>query len=93
MGFDFIRTIMFFGIGLDLDLEFMTKEKVITVTERKSVRIFDVTITRSLDRKLSLVITKIGDEIDSMIDENGEEIDKYDDEWFEFVNMLEVYLK
>ena len=86
MGFDFIHTIMFFGIGLEM-------EKVITVTERKSVRMFDVTISRSRNRKVSLVITKIGNEIYSMIDDNGEEVDKYDDEWYEFVEMLEEYLK
>jgi hypothetical protein len=86
MGFDFILTIMFFGIGLEM-------EKVITVTEKKSVRMFDVTISRSRNRKVSLVITKIGNEIYSMIDHNGEEVDKYDDEWYEFVEMLEEYLK
>jgi hypothetical protein len=77
---------MFFGIGLET-------EKVISVKERKSVRTFDVTITRSLDRKVSLVITKVDNEIDSIFNDKGEEVDKYDNEWYEFVDMLEEYLK
>jgi hypothetical protein len=86
MGFDFILTIMFFGIGLE-------SETVISVKERESVGTFDVTITRSLDRKVSLVVTKVGNEIDTIFDDKGEEIEKYDDEWNEFVDMLQEYIK
>jgi hypothetical protein len=86
MGFDFILTIMLFGIGLE-------SETVISVKERESVGTFDVTITRSLDRKVSLVVTKVGNEIDSIFDDKGEEIEKYDDEWNEFVDMLQEYIK
>jgi hypothetical protein len=86
MGFDFILTIMLFGIGLE-------SETVISVKERESVGTFDVTITRSLDRKVSLVVTKVGNEIDTIFDDKGEEIEKYDDEWNEFVDMLQEYIK
>jgi hypothetical protein len=96
MGFDFIYTIMFFGIGLET-------EKVITVKEQKSVRMFDVTISRSLDRQVTFEVIMIDNEIETIRDQEGEEIswfdyedddcEKQNDEWLMIENIVKEHLK
>ena len=95
MGFDFIHTIMFFGIGLETEM-------IVNVTEQKSVRMFDVTFSRGLDKKVSFEVTMIGDEIETIRDDDGEEISWFDyedddcekqsDEWLMIERMVNEYL-
>jgi hypothetical protein len=87
---------MFFGIGLET-------EKVITVKEQKSVRMFDVTISRSLDRQVTFEVIMIDNEIETIRDGDGEEIswfdyedddcEKQNDEWLMIEGIVKEYLK
>lgn len=76
---------MFFGIGLEIG-------PTINVTKVTKVETFYITISRSRDRKVCLIITKVDNEVDSIFDDKGEEVDKYDDEWFEFMDLLKEYI-
>lgn len=76
---------MFFGIGLEIG-------PTINVTKVTKVETFDVTISRSLGRKVTFRITKVDNEIDSIFHKD-EEIDKYDDEWFEIIDLVSDYIK
>ena len=72
MGFDFILTIMFFGIGLET-------EKVVKVTEQKSVRMFDVTITKG-ERQMSYEVIYYNNEVKDIRDQEGNYISYFSDE-------------
>jgi hypothetical protein len=94
MGFDFIHTIMFFGIGLET-------EKVINVVEEKSVRMFDVTITKD-DCQMSYEVICYDNKVQDIRDSQGDYIqywsdlddsDECSDEWSEIENIVKEHLK